>query len=30
MRKAGMLKFLNPGEKKTYKVKITMKDSCEK
>ena len=30
MRKTGMLKFLNPGEKKTYKVKITMKDSCEK
>ena len=30
MRKTGMLKFLNPGEKKTYKVKITMTDSCEK
>ena len=30
MRKAGMLKFLSPGEKKTYNVKITMIDLCEK
>ena len=29
MRKTGMLKFLNPGEEKTYKVKITMIESCE-
>lgn len=30
MRKTGMLKFLQPGESKTYKVKISMMESCEK
>ena len=27
MRKTGMLKFLKPGEKKTYRVKISMMES---
>lgn len=30
MRKTGMLKFLDPGEKKTYRVKISMLELCEK
>lgn len=30
MRKKGILKFLKPGEKKTYTVKITMLDSPDK
>lgn len=29
VRKTGMLKFLSPGEKKEYCVKVRMTESCE-